>query len=181
MNKSNFLSELNRRGISCSLEQLDLLWKFMYHVLETNEKFNLTAIKDEDAFVEKMIFDSAIFLNNQTFENEEIVDIGAGAGFPSMVLAILSPSIHVIALDKPGTPNFNVAEELHNKLEQKYEVLFDDRTESAGVKFNDADLIGIRYRIIVGRRASEGIVELKDIKNNTTTEISVNDLLNYSF
>ena len=99
MNKSNFLSELNRRGISCSLEQLDLLWKFMYHVLETNEKFNLTAIKDEDAFVEKMIFDSAIFLNNQTFENEEIVDIGAGAGFPSMVLAILSPSIHVIALD----------------------------------------------------------------------------------
>ena len=59
----------------------------------------MTAIKDEDAFVEKMIFDSAIFLNNQNFENEEIVDIGAGAGFPSMVLAILSPSIHVIALD----------------------------------------------------------------------------------
>ena len=56
MNRVDFLLELNRRAIPCSREQLDLLWKFMHHVLETNEKFNLTAIKDEDAFVEKMIF-----------------------------------------------------------------------------------------------------------------------------
>ena len=99
MNKNDFIVELSRRAIPCNREQLDLLWKFMRHVLETNEKFNLTAIKDEGVFVEKMIFDSAIFLNNQTFENQEIVDIGAGAGFPSMVLAILSPQLHVIALD----------------------------------------------------------------------------------
>lgn len=99
MNRIDFLLELNRRFIPCSKEQLDLLWKFMHHVLETNEKFNLTAIKDEDAFVEKMIFDSAIFLNNQRYENMEVVDIGAGAGFPSMVIAILAPTLHVVALD----------------------------------------------------------------------------------
>lgn len=99
MNRVDFLLELNRRAITCSRDQLDLLWTFMYHVLETNEKFNLTAIKDEGAFVEKMIFDSAIFLNNQRYENLEVVDIGAGAGFPSMVIAILAPSLHVIALD----------------------------------------------------------------------------------
>ena len=99
MNKATFLSELDRRGISCSIEQVNLLWEFMHHVLETNEKFNLTAIKDEDAFVEKMLFDSALFLNNQSFANQDIVDIGAGAGFPSVVLSILSPNIHVIALD----------------------------------------------------------------------------------
>ena len=52
MNRVDFLLELNRRAIPCTREQLDLLWKFMHHVLETNEKFNLTAIKDEDAFVE---------------------------------------------------------------------------------------------------------------------------------
>ena len=69
MNRADFLLELNRRAISCTREQLNLLWKFMHHVLETNEKFNLTAIKDEDSFVEKMIFDSAIFLNNQRYEN----------------------------------------------------------------------------------------------------------------
>ncbi|MBP5574872.1 MAG: 16S rRNA (guanine(527)-N(7))-methyltransferase RsmG [Bacilli bacterium] len=99
MNKATFLSELDRRGISCSIEQVNLLWEFMHHVLETNEKFNLTAIKDEDAFVEKMLFDSALFLNNQNYANQDIVDIGAGAGFPSVVLSILSPNIHVIALD----------------------------------------------------------------------------------
>ena len=99
MNKSNFLSELDRRGISCSIEQVNLLWEFMHYVLETNEKFNLTAIKDEDAFVEKMIFDSALFLNNQNFEGQTIVDIGSGAGFPSVVISILSPNVHIIAID----------------------------------------------------------------------------------
>ena len=99
MNKSNFLSELDKRGISCSIEQVNLLWDFMHYVLETNEKFNLTAIKDEDTFVEKMIFDSALLLNNQNFENETIVDLGSGAGFPSVVLSILSPNAHIIAID----------------------------------------------------------------------------------
>ena len=99
MNKSNFLSELDKRGISCSIEQVNLLWEFMHYVLETNEKFNLTAIKDEDAFVEKMIFDSALLLNNQNFEGQTIVDIGSGAGFPSVVVSILSPNAHIIAID----------------------------------------------------------------------------------
>ena len=99
MNKSNFLSELDKRGISCSIEQVNLLWEFMHYVLETNEKFNLTAITNEDAFVEKMIFDSALLLNNQNFEGQTIVDIGSGAGFPSVVISILSPNAHIIAID----------------------------------------------------------------------------------
>ena len=99
MNKELLIKELSSRGISCDEKQLTLLWDFMKHVLKTNESFNLTAIKDEDAFVEKMIFDSALLLNNQTFENLDILDIGSGAGFPSVVLAILSPKAHVYALD----------------------------------------------------------------------------------
>ncbi len=99
MNKINFVKELESRGISCNESQLNLLWDFMHHVLETNEKFNLTAIKDEESFVEKMIFDSALLLNNQKFEGVDILDIGAGAGFPSVVISILSPETHVIALD----------------------------------------------------------------------------------
>ena len=99
MNKINFVKELDSRGISCDEKQLDLLWDFMYHVLKTNESFNLTAIKDEDSFVEKMLFDSALILNNQRFEGVDILDIGAGAGFPSVVISILSPETHVVALD----------------------------------------------------------------------------------
>lgn len=99
MKKSNFLSELDKRGISCSTEQVNLLWEFMKEVLETNKKFNLTAIKDEETFAEKMIFDSALLLNNQNFAGQDIVDIGTGAGFPSVVISILSPDAHIIAID----------------------------------------------------------------------------------
>ena len=99
MNKIQFLNELEKRNIHVEPEQVNLLWEYMDLVLKTNEKFNLTAIKDEDAFVEKMIFDSALLLNNQNFENQTIVDIGTGAGFPAVVLSILSPNAHIIALD----------------------------------------------------------------------------------
>ena len=99
MNKESFVLELNKRGINCEEAQLNLLWDFMHHVLKTNESFNLTAIKDEESFVEKMIFDSALLLNNQNFEGVDVLDIGAGAGFPSVVLSILSPKAHVFALD----------------------------------------------------------------------------------
>ena len=48
-----------------------------------------------------------------------------------------------------------------------YDVLLDDRPETAGVKFNDADLIGIPLRIIIGKRnLADGKVELKDRRNN---------------
>lgn len=99
MDKKLFLEELNKRGIQCDDKQAEKLWDFMRHVLKTNEEFNLTAIKDEESFVEKMIFDCALLLSNQTFEGLDIVDIGAGAGFPSVILSILSPKTHIIALD----------------------------------------------------------------------------------
>ena len=55
-----------------------------------------------------------------------------------------------------------IAEEIYNSLNKLgVEVLMDDRDERAGVKFKDADLIGIPMRITVGRRISEGKVEFK--------------------
>ena len=71
----------------------------MTHVLKTNELFNLTAITNEGAFVEKMIFDSASALYGQNYDQKDILDIGTGAGFPSVVLAILSPTFCVYAFD----------------------------------------------------------------------------------
>lgn len=51
--------------------------------------------------------------------------------------------------------------------------LLDDRDERAGVKFNDAELIGIPWRITAGKKVSSGIVELFDRKTKTTTEIAI--------
>ena len=66
-----------------------------------------------------------------------------------------------------------LAEKIYNDLlALGYEVLIDDRNERPGVKFKDADLIGIPLRITVGRRANEGIVEVKYRADGKTEEIT---------
>ena len=59
-----------------------------------------------------------------------------------------------------------------------YKVLLDDRKERPGVKFADADLIGLPARITVGKKADEGIVEIKLRKTGETLEVKVDELLN---
>jgi prolyl-tRNA synthetase len=57
------------------------------------------------------------------------------------------------------------------------EVLLDDRDERAGVKFKDADLIGIPYRITIGKKISDGIVELFDRAAKESTDVSLADVV----
>tara|TARA_Y100000589_G_scaffold277694_1_gene272823 strand:- start:318 stop:1646 length:1329 start_codon:yes stop_codon:yes gene_type:complete len=62
-------------------------------------------------------------------------------------------------------------------LENNIDVLFDDRDERAGVKFKDADLIGIPYRIIVGRNAVDNQVELISRSKETQLKLSSKELM----
>ena len=55
------------------------------------------------------------------------------------------------------------------------DALLDDRDERPGVKFKDADLIGIPYRIVVGKKLGSGQVELVERKGKTTTDVAVAD------
>ena len=57
------------------------------------------------------------------------------------------------------------------------EVLLDDRDERAGVKFKDADLIGIPYRITIGKKAVDGVVELFDRKAKTNVDAKLSDVV----
>ncbi|HEY0077094.1 MAG TPA: proline--tRNA ligase [Pyrinomonadaceae bacterium] len=57
------------------------------------------------------------------------------------------------------------------------DVLLDDRDERAGVKFKDADLVGIPFRINVGRKISEGAVELFDRARGESTDVSVDEVV----
>jgi prolyl-tRNA synthetase len=67
------------------------------------------------------------------------------------------------------------AESLYTQLEDRgIEVLLDDRAERPGVKFNDAELIGIPLRLTVGPRGvGNGIVEMSDRRSGETTEIAI--------
>jgi prolyl-tRNA synthetase len=71
----------------------------------------------------------------------------------------------------------DVAEDMYTALEEKgFEVLMDDRDERAGVKFKDADLIGIPYRIIIGEKnLKEGLVELKERKTGLVEKVKVEE------
>lgn len=85
--------------------------------------------------------------------------------------------IHLVCLDMKKEVQKETAEKIYNKLlEEKVEVLYDDRIERPGVKFNDADLIGLPIQIIVGRKADEGIVEIKVRKTGEREEVLIENL-----
>ena len=106
MNKKTLLKELSIRGIELSNNQIDSLFDLMKTTLEANEKFNLTAIKDEESFIEKMIFDSALVMVDNNFDGKKILDFGTGAGFPGLVMYILNPKMDLTLLDSNSKINY---------------------------------------------------------------------------
>jgi prolyl-tRNA synthetase len=88
--------------------------------------------------------------------------------------------LHIIAL------NAQKSEAVHDAAEAMYsaanalgiEVLFDDRAERPGVKFADADLIGIPHRIVIGERGlKSGVVEYRRRQDSEATDVALEDVL----
>ncbi len=86
--------------------------------------------------------------------------------------------LHIICVDSKKKEQLETAEKIYAKFKTKYDCLYDDRIERAGVKFKDADLIGIPYRIIVGKDVENCQIEVKDIKNNQVDKINVDQIEN---
>ncbi|EKN7253526.1 proline--tRNA ligase [Staphylococcus pseudintermedius] len=85
--------------------------------------------------------------------------------------------VHLISVNPKKDEQRACADRLYDQLLGTYDVLYDDRNERAGVKFNDADLIGIPVRVVVGKNASEGIVEVKRRDTGDSEDVHVNDLV----
>ncbi|MBC1803573.1 proline--tRNA ligase [Listeria booriae] len=92
----------------------------------------------------------------------------------------ISPlDLHLIPVNMKSEEQVAFAEELYASLQEMgYSVLLDDRTERAGVKFADADLIGLPMRVTVGKKAAEGIVEVKIRKTGEMIEVRKEELMN---
>jgi len=85
----------------------------------------------------------------------------------------------VIPVKTDDPTQMQVAQEIYNRLQDAgVEVLIDDRNERPGVKFKDADLIGLPIRITVGKKAGEGIVEFKLRKEKDIQEKSIDEAVN---
>jgi len=91
----------------------------------------------------------------------------------------IAPYHVIITLVKPNDEmQADVAERIYSELKKAgVEVLMDDRKERPGVKFKDADLLGIPLRITVGKLAGEGIVEYKLRREDSKLELGVEDAI----
>lgn len=87
--------------------------------------------------------------------------------------------VYILPTDWTNDTIRSFSEDLYSKLLQKgYEVLLDDRNERAGVKFMDADLLGIPIRVTVGNKfIKSGIVELKNRRKPDILEVSAREVI----
>jgi len=87
--------------------------------------------------------------------------------------------IHLITANTKDETITGTAAEIYDILSKNHRVLYDDRNERAGVKFADSELIGLPVRIVVGRGAKDGIVEVKGRLDEESTEVRITDLTSY--
>ncbi|MEY8559661.1 proline--tRNA ligase [Jeotgalicoccus halotolerans] len=87
--------------------------------------------------------------------------------------------IHLITANTKDETITGTAAEIYDILSKNHRVLYDDRNERAGVKFADSELIGLPVRIVVGRGAKDGIVEVKGRLDEESAEVRITDLTSY--
>jgi prolyl-tRNA synthetase len=110
---------------------------------------------------------SAIEQNNDEF----------GITWPKAIAPYL---VDVIIANIKDDAQNAVAEKLYIELQKNnIDTVLDDRNERAGFKFKDADLIGFPLKIIVGKGAVDGIVEVKDRKTGESVEIKAEEVLQF--
>lgn len=104
VNDAEFLARLNRVFAQnrldryLSRERAEKLLLLARRLAEVGAQYNLSAITDPDGIIFKHFADSAALCPHLP-EKAKVLDVGTGAGFPSLVLAVCRPDIHVTALD----------------------------------------------------------------------------------
>ena len=141
-------------------------------------------------------YSKAMNLNYLTKENkQELVWMGCyGIGLGRTMAAVVEQShddngiiwpeniapykVIILIMATKDETQVKVANDLYDRLNALgVECILDDRDERPGVKFKDSELIGIPYRVNVGKKAAEGIVELKNRKTGEQVELTIDELI----
>jgi prolyl-tRNA synthetase len=87
--------------------------------------------------------------------------------------------VHIVATGKPTDPQLPAAEQLADECAAAgLRVILDDRVGvSPGVKFNDAELLGVPTIVVVGRGLADGVVELKDRRSGEREDVPLTDIV----
>ena len=88
---------LHRMSLNLSDQMIDQLMTYLNLIEKWNRVYNLTAIRERDEMIKLHFLDSLSILNH--IEMEHVLDVGSGAGFPGIVLAITKPELKVTVMD----------------------------------------------------------------------------------
>ena len=187
MTPTEFYEALEASGVTLSDRQKDQFQRYFQLLVEWNHKINLTAITDEEGVYLKHFFDSIAPLLQGDLKDESIklLDIGAGAGFPSLPMKIIAPSLDVTIIDSLNKRiNFLnlLAEELglenvhfyHGRAEdfaqdKAFRAQFDVVTARAVARMQVLSELTIPFLKVGGRlialKASNAPEELDEAKN----------------
>ena len=190
--KEQFCSEIknvfNKHNINLTEKQIEDFYRYYSLLVEWNQKFNLTAITEQSEVIVKHFLDSVICYSLLP-ENAKIIDIGAGAGFPSFPLKILRPDLKITLIDSVNKKvtfqqevikqlNFTNAEAIHTRAEDlakniKYRETFDGCVSRAVAQLNTLVEYSLPFIKIGGKMFAYKSNEIEEELNNSTKAISI--------
>ena len=203
MKPETFYSLLDQQNINLTDQQKTQFERYFELLVEWNQKINLTAITEKEEVYLKHFYDSIAPILQGLIENQEIklLDIGAGAGFPSLPMKILYPQLDVTIIDSLNKRiNFLqlLAEELnlegvhfyHGRAEdfaqeKKFRAQFDIVTARAVARMQVLSELTIPFLKVGGKllalKASNAPEELTEAKNALNLLFSkVEDNISYT-
>ena len=203
MKPETFYSLLDQQNINLTDQQKTQFERYFQLLVEWNQKINLTAITEKEEVYLKHFYDSIAPILQGLIENQEIklLDIGAGAGFPSLPMKILYPQLDVTIIDSLNKRiNFLqlLAEELdlegvhfyHGRAEdfaqdKHFRAQFDIVTARAVARMQVLSELTIPYLKVGGKllalKASNAPEELTEAKNALNLLFSkVEDNISYT-
>lgn len=139
-------SGLDQLSIEASDSQIDKLLSYLELLNKWNKAYNLTAIRDPEQMMIKHLLDSVAVA--PYVQNDNLIDVGSGAGLPGIPLAILKPELHVVTLDSNGKKTrfqnqvkieLNLAnlDVVHGRVEQFTDQRFNQVTSRAFASIED--------------------------------------------
>ncbi|MCC7146677.1 MAG: 16S rRNA (guanine(527)-N(7))-methyltransferase RsmG [Phycisphaeraceae bacterium] len=125
--------ELEQLGIAISAEELAALGAYLAALLEANEKFNLTGVRDLEQAWRRHVIDSLtlLALMEDWPAGSAVIDVGSGGGLPGIPLAITKPQFTFALLEATGK-KARFLEECCQKLNLTHVKVITDRAEKAG-------------------------------------------------
>ena len=165
-----------------SAEQIEKFKTYLDFLLQYNQMVNLTSITDEQEAIEKHFYDSLLVSKHVDLANKNIIDVGSGAGFPGLPLAIYYPS-STFTLLEPRHKRADFLIECVNILKLTNVTVIAERSENIKEKFDSYDvvlsravaplniLVELLFHLskingqIIALKSSSSIEEIKQSKN----------------